>query len=186
MTRAGAGAASGLGRGGQRVRRAAGAHGLSGLPQSLDPQRDDVAVVQPAGERFQRRRAEVLDERAGGHGAGADDVAGAERHAARDVGDDFAEGPVHLGGRPRTDHGVVDQGGHLQVELAVAAVRLELVGRDQVRAQRDSAVLALALPDRELALQLLQVSRGPVVEDGVADDGPFGLLDRQGPCRCCR
>ena len=52
-------------------------------------------------------------------------------------------------------------------------------GRDQVGAQRDAAVLALGLPDRQLALQLLQVSRGPVVEDGVADDGLFGLLDRQ-------
>src|SRR6202020_45363 len=45
--------------------------------------------------------------------------------------------------------------------------------------QRDPAVLALGLPDRQLAFQLLQIARGPVVEDQVTDDRLLGLLDRQ-------
>ncbi|BCZ23006.1 hypothetical protein MTY59_28610 [Mycobacterium senriense] len=70
--------------------------------------------------------------------------------------------------------------GDLQVQLAWVggvAVRLEFVGGHQVRTKRDTAVLALALSDTQLAFHLLQVARGPVVEDGVADDRLFGLLD---------
>ncbi|PQM48970.1 hypothetical protein C1Y40_00811 [Mycobacterium talmoniae] len=121
----------------------------------------------------------MFDQGAGRHGAGADDVAGGQGHPARGVGDDFAEAPVHRRGRPGADHGVVDQRGDAEAEFAAAAVGLQLVGGDQVGAQRDAAVLALGLPDAQLAVQLLQIARRPVVEDGVADDRRLGLGDRQ-------
>ena len=157
--------------------RSARADGLPSLPEALDLERDDVAVVQPTRKRFQRRRIEVLDQRAGGHRPGADDVAGREGDAARGVGDDFAEGPVHLGGRSGADDDIVDQCGDPKVQPAVPPIRLELVGGHQVGAQRDPAVFALALPDPQLAFHLLQIACGPVVEDGVPDDRPFGLFD---------
>ena len=121
----------------------------------------------------------MFDQSAGRHRAGAENIAGGEHDAARGVGDDFGEAPIHLRGRSGTDYLVIDQRGHLETQLAVAAVWLEFVGRHQVRAQRDAAVLALGLTDRQLAFQLLQITRGPVVEDHVADDRLFGFVDRQ-------
>ena len=109
--------------------------------------------MRPAAKRLRRRRVEVFDERAGRHRSGAENVAGIEHYAARGVGDKDLKAKLQsiCAVDPQTDLLVVDQRGHLQAQLAVATVGLEFVGRHQIRAQGDPAVLSLGLADRQLA-----------------------------------
>ena len=103
------------------------------LAEPLDAERDDVAGLEVSAARLHahahaRRRA------------GGDDVAGQQRHVARDVGDERGDAEDH---RPRV---AALPALAVDVEPHVEVLRiLDLVGRHEPRPERSERVAALAL-----------------------------------------
>src|SRR5690606_960545 len=110
-------------------------------------------------------------------GARAEDVTGDDAGAAGGVGGHLLERPAHVGQQVLAELLAVDLGGQGQAQESFAVpVRLQLVRGDQVRAEGGGGVLALARAEAHPHLRALEVPRGPVVEDGVADDVVAGLF----------
>src|SRR5882762_11763781 len=93
---------------------------------------------------------------------GVDDVAGQERHQRRGVTDDRRAVVHHVAGVRGLAHFSVHRSFYLEV------VRIgNLVGRNEVGSEQPEAVAGLA--DHPLAAPRLQVARGEVVADAVAE-----------------
>ena len=121
-----------------------------------------------------------LAETAAAARPGPEQVSGADPCAARSVGDQLLERPRHVGERVRPARLAVHRNLHVEVEAAVATVRLELVPGHDPRPQRDRRVLALRRAEANLHLGELEIARRPVVEDGVTGDVRPGVLGARG------
>src|SRR5215216_6482189 len=140
-----------------------------GVPQDSDAlhlELHDVARLKPAA-------VSVLEDAAGADRARAEDVAGAELRVARSLGDEGSPRKVHV------------------TELAARALlavharhhrrrrAVELVRRDDDRAEARREVLAFRRPKPDLHLLALEVARRPVVHHGEAADRLIGADDRR-------
>src|SRR3954451_1323153 len=137
---------------------------------ALDLELDDVPFRQPAAE---------LETRASGRGPRADQLARAQRLAARGVGDRVRERVVHVGRGVLAPHLAVDPHAHDRVR------GVELVRGHDARAEdvRAVPVLRLARAHADGALAALHVTRREVVPDRVAEHavervGRRDVLDR--------
>src|SRR5712691_2606178 len=127
---------------------------------AFDLELDDVAGLQPA-------PVAELQDAAGADGARAENVARQEPGVARRVLADRAPRVLHVGrGAPRALLAV-----HSGDHRAGAAV--ELVRRDDHRAEAGREVLALGRPQPDLHLGALKITGRPVVHDGEAGDLPL-------------
>src|SRR5205807_3228857 len=106
-------------------------------------------------------------------GAGAEDVAGKQAGVARGLGDDRLPRVVHFGELAPRALLAVHAGDHRRARA------VELVRRDDDRAEAGGEVLALRRAETDLHLLPLQVARRPVVHDREAADAAFGADDRR-------
>src|SRR4051812_41953849 len=129
------------------------------VAQTRDTERDHVA-------RFQINWRRLLSESNSWRRTGTNDVARIQGHEAADVADQKSDVKHHRTGIPGLEPLPI----HIQPHVERLRVR-NLVGRDQIRANRSEGVASLALVPLATAFQLI-FALGQVVYHTVAGDMP--------------
>src|SRR5436190_19677681 len=128
------------------------------VPQHADPfhlELDEVAAAEPP-------PVAVLEDAAGAHRARADHVAREEARVEAGLREDPVPAVVQVGEVAPGALLAVDTGDHRP------APAVELVGRDDDRAEARGEVLPLRRAETHAPLAPLELARGPVVHDGEA------------------